>query len=78
MNTSMLGQVAAILIKDLYISWVIFLALARDFTSEFKGNPVCVSYVRQQKIHTYSDSMYRDECHNLYYIMKISKITNNK
>jgi hypothetical protein len=26
----------------------------------------------QIKYHTYNDSMYRDECHNIYYITRMS------
>jgi hypothetical protein len=48
-------------------------------TTGFRGNPGCVSYVRQIEIHTYNDSVYRDECHKLYYITRMSyKIANNK
>jgi hypothetical protein len=48
-------------------------------TSRFKGKPGCVSYVRQIKIHTYNDSVYRDKRHNLYYITKMSyKVVDNK
>jgi hypothetical protein len=44
-----------------------------------KGKLGCVSYVRQVKIYTYNDSMYRDECRDLYYITIMSyKIANNK
>jgi hypothetical protein len=31
------------------------------------------------KINTYNDSLYRDECHNIYYITKMSyKLNDNK
>jgi hypothetical protein len=48
-------------------------------TPGFKGQ-TWVRLIRAPiKINTYNDSVYRDECHNLYYITKISyKITDNK
>jgi hypothetical protein len=39
MNTSMLGRVAALLIRDLGRSRVIFLALARGVTQEVAPDP---------------------------------------
>jgi hypothetical protein len=34
--------------------------------------------MRKIKIHTYNDSVYRDECHKLYYIARMSyKIAEN-
>jgi hypothetical protein len=43
-------------------------------TSKFKSKYRCISYVRQNKIHTYNDLVYRDN-----YIMKISyKITDSR
>jgi hypothetical protein len=53
--------------------------LCTDVTPGFKGKPRHVSYVRQIEIDTYNNSMYRDECHKLYYITRMSyKIANNK
>jgi hypothetical protein len=48
-------------------------------TLEFKGKPMYVSYVRQIKTHTYNEAVYRGECHNIYYITRMSyKIADNK
>jgi hypothetical protein len=48
-------------------------------TPESKDKSGCISYVRQRKLHTYNDLVYRDECHNHYYITRMSyKVTNNK
>jgi hypothetical protein len=48
-------------------------------TTGFKGKSGCVSNMRQIEIHAYNDSVYRDECHKLYFITRISyKITDNK
>jgi hypothetical protein len=44
----------------------------KNVTPRFKGKSKRISYVRQNKIHTYNDSVYRDECHNLYYITRMS------
>lgn len=47
-----------------------------DVTPEFKDKSRCTLYVCQdQTIHIY-DSIYKNQCHNIYYIMKFSyKIT---
>jgi hypothetical protein len=45
--------------------------IRKTVTPEFKGKPGYVSYVRQIKVHTYNNSVYRDECHNLYYITRM-------
>jgi hypothetical protein len=48
-------------------------------TPEIKDKSGCISYVRQIKLHTYNDSVYRDECYNLYYITRRAyKINDNK
>jgi hypothetical protein len=48
-------------------------------TPGFKGKYRCISYMRQIKMYTDNDSVYREECHQLYYITRISyKITDSK
>jgi hypothetical protein len=43
-----------------------------------RANPGA-SHMCTNKINTNNDSVYRDECHNLYYITKMSyKIVDNK
>jgi hypothetical protein len=44
----------------------------KNVTPGFKDKFGCVSYVRQIKNHTYDDTIYRDKCHKLYYIARIS------
>lgn len=39
-------------------------------TVGFNDKSGCVSNMRQIKIHAYNDSVYRDECHKLYYITR--------
>jgi hypothetical protein len=46
---------------------------------DLRTNPDASHMCAKIKFHTYNDSVYRDKCHNLYYIMRMSyKITDNK
>jgi hypothetical protein len=48
-------------------------------TPVFKAKSRYISYVRYNQVHTYNDSVYRDEYHNLYYITRMYyKIANDK
>jgi hypothetical protein len=52
---------------------------ASPVTPQFKGKSRCISYTRQIEIHTCNKSVYRDECHQPYYITRMSyKITDNR
>jgi hypothetical protein len=50
----------------------IYICVCVCVTPGFKGKSRCISYVRQIKIYTYNDSVYRDKRHQLYYITRIS------
>ena len=46
---------------------------------DLRANPGVNQMCARMKSHTYDDSVYRDECHNFYYITIMSyKITDNK
>jgi hypothetical protein len=46
---------------------------------DLRANPDTSHMCAKIKYHTYNDSMYRDECHNLHYMTRNScKITDNK
>jgi hypothetical protein len=55
MDTSMLGRVAALLIRDLGRSWVIFLALARGGCIHFDNRMMMVCGHESMGIHCLRD-----------------------
>jgi hypothetical protein len=73
-----------VLIVDLGLAkqcpWLIYSTLLpKTVTPEFEGQTRVHLIYAQNKINTYNDSVYRDECHKHYYVTKMSyNITDNK
>jgi hypothetical protein len=73
-----------VLIVDLGLArqhpWLIYSALLpKTVTPVFEGQTRVRLIYAPNKINTYNDSMYRDECQKHYYVTKMSyNITDNK